>query len=328
MRYIVNNSTNPYFNLALEEYCLKNIEAQEDYFILWQNLPSIIIGKNQNTLQEINSGFVEERKIYTVRRITGGGAVYHDLGNLNFTFVSRFEDIEQIDFKKYVEPIIEALAAMGVKAELSGRNDITVEGKKISGNAQTIYQNRLMHHGTLLFDVNLEDLAAALHVGLDKIQSKGIESVRSRVANIREYLSQEFRIAEFKQQLEKTLSRDYASAEIKLTEEDIAKIHELATEKFCTWQWNYGESPVFTVSNQRRFSGGKVEALLEVEEGIIRGCRLLGDYLGIADVEPVEQLITGTRYDRASIRRVLKALPLRQYFGSIELEELVEVLCG
>lgn len=328
MRYIVNHSKNPYINLALEEYCLKNVLMDEDYFILWQNKPSIIIGKNQNTLQEINSSFVDQRKTYIVRRISGGGAVYHDLGNLNFTFISKVQDIDQVDFKKYVTPIINVLEEMGIPAVLSGRNDITVAGKKISGNAQRIHQDRLMHHGTLLFDVNLEHLARALKVSVDKIQSKGIESIRSRVSNIKDYIQEEMNVIEFHHRIERALSNNYQSQEIKLTRADLEKVQALAMAQYATWNWNYGESPDFNVMNERRFTGGKIQVLLEVVEGNIKTCRFLGDYLGVAEVGSLEVLLQGLPYQKELLRKTLREVHIKQYFGEVELEELLEVLCG
>lgn len=326
MRYVINNSKNPYFNLALEEYCLKHIDVGEDYFMLWQNKPSVIIGKNQNTLQEISTSFVDERKIYVARRISGGGAVYHDLGNLNYTFIGQVENLDQVDFQRYAEPIIRALRSMGVEAQLSGRNDITVDGKKISGNAQRFYKNRVMQHGTLMFDVNLEDLTRALTVGMDKIESKGIQSVRSRVTNIKDHLKEPMSITDFQQRIERELSDNYRSEEIKLSREALDTIQSMAINKFSTWDWNYGNSPEFNISNGRRFPGGKVQVLLQVVEGKIHQCRFLGDYLGLEDVEPVENALKGVRYDGEALREVLGGLVLKRYFGNISQEELMQVL--
>ena len=184
MKYLLNPSTNPFYNLALDEYAMKHIEVDEDFFFLWQNEPSVIIGKNQNTLEEINQQFIEENNIHVARRVSGGGAVYHDFGNLNFTFIINVDDPGQVNYKKYVQPIIDALKVMGVTAEASGRNDILIDGLKISGNAQRLANGKLMHHGTLIYDVNIEDMVAALNVSGDKIISKGAKSVRSRVTTI------------------------------------------------------------------------------------------------------------------------------------------------
>ncbi|MFA5636386.1 MAG: lipoate--protein ligase, partial [Anaerovoracaceae bacterium] len=252
MRYIINNSTDPYFNIALEEYCLMHVDPGEDYFLLWQNDPSIIIGKNQNTLEEINPRFVEERGVKVVRRVSGGGAVYHDLGNLNFTFISKVDPDRTTDFSVFANPVIKVLKELGVEAMLLGRNDIIANDRKISGNAQRLYRTKFLQHGTLLFDVNLEDLAEALNVSADKIQSKGIKSIRSRVANIRDLLKEDMSIDEFRQRLQKRLSDDYRSSEIKLTEEDLKQIEENARNKFASWDWTYGESPAFNYRSEKR----------------------------------------------------------------------------
>ncbi|HQD41610.1 MAG TPA: lipoate--protein ligase, partial [Bacillota bacterium] len=283
MRYIINNSTNPYFNIALEEYCLMHVDPGEDYFLLWQNEPSIIIGRNQNTLEEINQRFVKERGIKVVRRISGGGAVYHDLGNLNFTFISRVEPGRPINFSVFVNPIINVLRELGVDATLVGRNDIVAYGKKISGNAQRLYRRKFLHHGTLLFDVNIEDLAEALNVSADKIESKGIKSIRSRVGNIREFLKEDMTIDEFRERLQRRLSNDYESEEIKLPEEAILRISETARDKFASWAWTYGESPPFNYRFEKRFPGGKVGVFIHIKEGLIRECKFYGDYLGVLE---------------------------------------------
>jgi len=281
MRYIINNSTDPYFNIALEEYCLMHVDPGEDYFLLWQNEPSIIIGKNQNTLEEINTRFVEERGIKVVRRVSGGGAVYHDLGNLNFTFISKVNPERTTDFSVFADPVIKVLKELGVDAMLLGRNDIIANDRKISGNAQRLYRTKFLQHGTLLFDVNLEDLAEALNVSADKIQSKGIKSIRSRVANIRELLAEDMAVDEFREMLQRRLSDDYRSEEIRLTEEDLKQIEENARNKFASWDWTYGQSPAFNYRSEKRFPGGKVGVLIQVKDGLVKECKFYGDYLSI-----------------------------------------------
>lgn len=328
MRYIINNSKNPYYNIALEEYCLMNIDVGEDYFILWQNEPSIIVGKNQNTLEEINIKFVEDNNIKVVRRISGGGAVYHDLGNLNYTFITNINRGEITDFKEYAKPIISFLKELGVEAELSGRNDITVMGKKMSGNAQRLHKKKFMQHGTLLFDVNMDNLVQALNVSADKIQSKGVKSVRSRVGNIRELLKEDMDIDSFKELLQRRLSNNYSSKEIVLTQNDLAKILESANSKFSTWAWNYGESPEFNYKNEKRFLGGKIGILVNVKDGLIKGCKFYGDYLAILDTDPLALKLVGLNYEKEIIREALKEIELDKHFGSITLEELLEVFFG
>lgn len=328
MRYIINNNKNPYYNIALEEYCLMNIDVGEDYFILWQNEPSIIVGKNQNTLKEINKKFVEENDVKVVRRISGGGAVYHDLGNLNFTFITRINKGEKTDFKKYARPIIDFLGDLGVEAELSGRNDIIVMGKKVSGNAQRLYRNRFMQHGTLLFDLNMENLANALNVSFDKIECKGIKSVRSRVGNIREFLKKDMDINKFKELLQKKLSNNYNSKEIILNSSDIKKIEESVNKKFSTWDWNYGKSPKFNYKGEKRFAGGKIEVLINVKNGLVENCKFYGDYLAIVDTEPIAKELIGIKYELDNIKNVLMKIDLSKYFGPITLEELLKVIFG
>ncbi len=199
MQFLVNKSTNPFFNLALEEYLLKNVDIREDYFILWQNEPTIVIGKHQNTLKEINMNFVKDNNINVVRRNSGGGAVYHDLGNINFTFITKYDEKHLLDFKTFTNPVVYSLGKLNVKAELAGRNDILIDGRKISGNSQHIYKDRFLHHGTLLFNSELENLVKALNVDNDKILSKGIESIKSRVTNIKEHVKEDIFMEKFKE---------------------------------------------------------------------------------------------------------------------------------
>lgn len=326
MRYLKNPSTNPYFNLALDEYAMKSIECDEDFFFLWQNEPSVIIGKNQNTAEEINQGFIDERGIKVARRVSGGGAVYHDFGNLNFTFVINVDDPGKVNYKKYVQPIIDALASMGVSAEASGRNDILVDGLKISGNAQRMANGKLMHHGTLMFDVNVEDLVDALNVSPDKITSKGVKSVRSRVTNIKEHLPEGTTLQDFWDSLQYYLSNEGKDAEIVLTDADLAKIEYEAVNRFGTWDWIYGYSPEFNLKNSNRFPGGKVELLMDVNEGRIQSVRFIGDYLGVEDVAEVEARLQGVRFHRADVAAVLSGLELKKYFGMITQEELLSLM--
>jgi lipoate-protein ligase A len=328
MKFILNSSTDPFYNLALEEFCLKNVDMDEDYFLLWQNAPAIIVGKNQNTFEEINPLFVEERNIRVARRISGGGAVYHDFGNLNFTFIANIEDAATVDFKKYAMPIIEALKTLNIKAELSGRNDITIDGKKISGNAQRMYRKKLMQHGTLLFDVNIHDLVDSLNVKMDKITSKGIKSVRSRVTNIKEHMDEEMDIKAFWELIHLFLSDNGNSDEILLTLEEKAEVQRLRDERFATWNWNYGKSPKFDIVSEKRFAGGKIEFAAVVKEGIIESIRFFGDYLGIRPVDAVEERLSGQKFDMETVKNTLGDFAIGEYFGKITVDELIEVIFG
>lgn len=326
MRYIINESTNPYFNLALDEFAMRHIDTDEDFFFLWRNAPAVIIGKNQNTVEEINQEFIDKKGVKVARRVSGGGAVYHDLGNLNFTFIINVDDPSKVDYKKYVQPIIDALASMGVTAEASGRNDILIDGLKISGNAQRVSNGRLMHHGTLLFDVNLEDMVQSLNVIPDKYISKGVKSVRSRVTNIKEHLPEGTTIEKFWEALQYYLSNNGQDSEIILSESDIAKIEYEAVNRFGTWDWVYGSSPEFNVSTEKRFTGGSVNVQLAVEEGHIKHIRFLGDYLGVKDVETIEERLQNVRYNREDVEAVLATFDLQLYFGSITEAEILSVI--
>lgn len=325
MRYIINESTNPYFNLALDEYALKNIDVNEDYFILWRNEPSIIIGRNQNAREQVNEPFIKDHNIKVARRISGGGAVYHDLGNLNFTFIINTEEGVAVNFKKYVEPIILALKSMGIDAYASGRNDIMIDGQKISGNAQRYVNGRLMHHGTLLFDVNMEDMANALQVKENKFESKATKSIRARVTNTRPYLQTNMAIEDFWNLLHNYLSNNGEDAEIVLSVSQVQEIQELMV-RFASWEWIYGTTPPFNFKNEKRFIGGSVEVYIQVAFGYIENIRFQGDFLGVTDVNEVETALQLIRYEVSDVERVLCTYKLSDYFGMIGVEELLSVI--
>ncbi|NFQ66449.1 lipoate--protein ligase [Clostridium sporogenes] len=324
MQFLVNKSTNPFFNLALEEYLLKNVDIKEDYFILWQNEPTIVIGKYQNTLKEINMNFVRDNNINVVRRNSGGGAVYHDLGNINFTFITKYDEKHLLDFKTFTNPVVYSLGKLNVKAQLSGRNDILIDGRKISGNSQHIYKDRFLHHGTLLFNSELENLVKALNVDNDKIISKGIESIKSRVTNIKEHVKEDIFMKKFKKILIENIFIWNKSSlkEYNLTSDQIASIEKLMKEKYMTWQWNYGESPEFNYRNSKRFQGGKLEVLLNIVEGHINECKIYGDFLGVMDVSEIEKKIIGIKYGEEYIEEFLKEIDINKYFGTLCFDEI------
>ncbi len=330
MKYIVNNSNNPMYNLAFEEYCFKHLEINpdEDYVILWINGPTIVVGKNQNTLEEINKDYTDAEGIKIVRRITGGGAVYHDLGNLNFSILTLDTGDGKIDFQKYNIPIVRSLEKIGIKAELSGRNDMTIDGKKFSGIAQSVWKQRVLNHGTLLFDTDLEVLSKALNVKQDKIASKGVKSVKSRVTNIKPNMEKDVDILEFKDILLNTLFSMSGSepVEYKLTEEDLKNIDELYEEKYNTWEWNYGGSPKFEYKNYKRFPFGSVDIRFNVRNGLISDTKIYGDFFGSQDVALLEEKLNGVKYEKEDLRLALEDEPLDKYFGNISLDEFLELL--
>ena len=267
MIYIKNDDNRPQFNLALEQYVFESLNQFDKIFLLWINEPSIIVGKNQNTIEEINLDYIKENNINVVRRLSGGGAVYHDYGNLNYTIISKSKETSAFNFEAFSRPVIEVLAKLGVEAEFTGRNDIVIDGRKFCGNAQYMKKGRVLHHGAMLFDTDLNVLGKALKVSKDKIESKGVKSVRSRVTNIKEHLKDDITVEDFKQLLlEHMFRNDKDIKEYKLTEEDYANINKLMEERYSTWEWNFGESPEFNINKSNRFPAGKVEVKIHVED--------------------------------------------------------------
>lgn len=235
MLLIQNDNTDPYFNLALEEYLLK--EFNEDCFMLWQNEPCVVVGKNQNVLNEINEDFIRKNNIKVVRRISGGGAVYHDLGNLNFTFIINDTENDLRNYKKFLTPIIEALATLGIKAAMSERNDLIINGLKFSGNAQYKHKNRLLHHGTILFSSNLNNVRVSLKTDGSKSR-RWVKSVPCPITNVQEHLSQLLTIEELKSMINNHIALKHDDdCSYSLTLTDIEKTTELMQDKYATAKW-------------------------------------------------------------------------------------------
>ncbi|MGW6381115.1 lipoate--protein ligase [Peribacillus butanolivorans] len=328
MLFIDNKGiTDPQINLAIEEYALKHLNIDETYLLFYINRPSIIIGRNQNTIEEINANYVEDNAITVVRRLSGGGAVYHDLGNLNFSFITKDDGDSFHNFKKFTQPVVETLEKLGIHAELSGRNDILAEGKKISGNAMFSTKGRMFSHGTLLFQSEMDHIVSALKVKKDKIESKGIKSIRSRVGNIADFLKKPMTVEEFRTFLLKNIFKDSGEVtEYVLTEEDWDKIHNISEERYQNWEWNYGKSPKFNLQNSHRFPVGSVDIRLEVNRGIIENCKIYGDFFGVGEVIDIEQKLTGTRYEKESISSVLDEIDVRHYFGNVTKDEIVALI--
>ncbi len=330
MIFIENEGiTNPKLNLALEEYILRNFSTDSDYLLFYINEPSIIIGRNQNTLEEINQEYITANNIHVVRRVSGGGAVYHDFGNLNFSFITNHDVKSLNNFKKFTAPVIKVLKGLGLDAELKGRNDIQVEEKKISGTAQFSTGKRMVSHGTLLLDTDLGEVVNALHVKMSKIQSKGHKSVRSRVANISEFLNKPMKIDEFRQLLLEGLYDESEPFEsYHLTPEEWKAVHQLKEEKYDTWDWNYGRSPKFNIQRSRRFPVGEIDLRIFVEKGHIADFKIFGDFFGKEPVENLENLLRGARYEKEDITQLLKDIELKEYFGDIPKVEFIELIYG
>ena len=326
MLLINNTNTNAYFNLAMEEYFLKN--TNEDIFLLWQNENSIIVGKNQNTLSEINYDYVKENNIKVVRRLSGGGAVFHDLGNINFTFIS-CNDNSFSDFKKFTMPIVEALKELNVHAEFSGRNDLLIDGQKFSGNAQYNYKNKVMHHGTLLFSSEINDLSNALKVKPSKFQGKSVKSVKSRVTNISSHLDKEMTVLEFKDYLMDFINkRDKNSHFYELNDKDVESINKLVEEKYSTWEWNFGYSPKYSLYNELKYPGGNVEFSLDVHDGLIKDIKFFGDFFGKEDISFIENKLRNVKHNEYSIKSALEDVDINNYFLNCNIDILVSGIMG
>ncbi|MBQ7813954.1 MAG: hypothetical protein IJ387_05605 [Thermoguttaceae bacterium] len=376
MIYIQNNSRDPYFNLALEEFfltrpdltvnakpndvnpSLSNKLTFEPILLLWQNAPTVVVGGRQNTLEEINLAFVEERKIHVVRRTTGGGAVYHDLGNLNYSFIvpdatrlatsvnKRTSSLESASksklsskndaapttltdsFRLLTQPVVDVLRSWNLPAELSGRNDITIDGRKISGAAQARKNGRTLHHGTLLFDSNLDDVAAALNVDPEKFRSKAVSSVRSRVANVVEFLPPSERsgvIERFKADLLARLQKSHPITYKELSKRELLQIQKLRDEKYATWAWNFGASPRFQFRSSRRFAWGKFELAFNVVRGRVESAQIYGDFFALDDLSPLLERFVGTPFERDALLAQITEPLIHQALPFLSQDDFVEI---
>ncbi|MGI6093894.1 MAG: lipoate--protein ligase [Lachnospiraceae bacterium] len=322
MKYIETGKTDPYYNLAFEEYVLTRCR-DDDYIILWQNENTIVMGLHQNPYEEINLEKAEEKQVNIVRRITGGGCVYHDLGNLNYSYITQWDEEQGADIGKLVMPVVEAFQKLGLHIEVQGRNDLLLDGKKISGSAQALIKNRLLQHGTLLIHSDLEFLSEVLRVSKDKFQSKSTKSVRSRVTNIQNYVGEPLKIEKVKELLRNSWNQHGPLEFVRLDETALAEIEKLAEQKYRSREWNYSRSPKFAYKNRKRFPGGTVEVHLDVADGRIRQCVINGDFLSLQSVAPVEDKLKDVIYEKEEVAKVLQKLELQKYFGSIRLEELI-----
>ncbi|OLF68732.1 lipoate--protein ligase [Levilactobacillus brevis] len=322
-------------NLATEQYLMNNKKFDEPLVLFYYEGPCIIVGRNQNTLEEINQKYVEEYNITVTRRLSGGGAVYQDLGNLCFSFVVDSDSEEFGDFKSFVQPVVDALHAMGATtAEVSGRNDILVDGKKFSGNAMYSHSGKTFSHGTLMLDVDQDVIAHALNVPEDKMKSKGIKSVRSRVTNLKPYLAPEYQnltVPEFRDTLLKELFqvkdlKAIADKEVTINDDEKVAIDKIYNDYYNNWDWVYGNSPEFTVKKRQHFTAGTIDARLLVEGGKIKNLKFYGDFFGPADATELADKLTGVRYDREHVGAILDSVDTQQYFNGIPTAEVLDLL--
>jgi lipoate---protein ligase len=330
MLYVDNSGiTDARLNLALEEHVLRNRMDGDDLLLFYVNAPAIIIGRNQNTIEEINADVVDARGIRVVRRVSGGGAVYHDLGNLNFSFMTHDVNARFNRYDLFNRPVVEVLRELGVPAEIGGRNDILADGRKISGNAQFATAGRMFSHGTLLLDSNLDDVTTALRPKPGKVESKGVKSIRSRVANISEFLREPVTVEELR---ERILARIFGTSDraripsLVIDDADWRAAHELLERRYGNWSWNFGENPPSNVQRVQRFPAGEIDARLDVHGGRITAVRFFGDFMGRAEVSELESLLRGVVHDRDSLMAVLGNVDVREYFGDIESDDVLTLL--
>jgi lipoate-protein ligase A len=324
VEFFCNTATDSAFNLALEELLVRNVK--NEIFFLWQNAPSVIIGRNQNTLAEINSDFIQQNNINVTRRNTGGGAVYHDLGNINYSYIVNFTEGKSINFSDFAIPVIKTLAEMGISAEFSGRNDILINGRKISGSAQSRIGDRILFHGTLLFDVNIENLVNALNVSNVKISGKGIASVRSRVANIKEHLPQNITVNDFINAISYSIRRQFnVKHDYIIPQEILYQAEKLAETKYRTWAWNYGNSPEFNYEKSQKFTGGNVTLHLDIQKGKIINARFSGDFFSRRDVALFEKMLENSEISKENISNIMDSLPITEMFLNITPVEILSL---
>jgi len=323
MMYIKNDSTDANFNFALEKYAMYELDKADEYFIFWRTQPTLMIGNYQNPYQEINMDYAKENSVNIVRRITGGGTIYTDMNGWQFSFIvkGKRDDAKKIDFEKYTKPIIDALKSLDVDAYRSGRNDLLIDEKKFSGNAQYHDKSVSLHHGSLLFDTDIEAMVRALNVADEKIISKGIKSVKGRVTNISDYLKGKISSLEFRDVMIKYLTKDMEIYH--LTDEDIKRVNEIKTQQFDTWEWNIGKTPKFNKTKDKRFAGGKLQVCVFVEKGVIKDIEFYGDFFAQKDINELKQALLGCEYKEKEIKDRLVAANAQEYFYKITLEDVL-----
>lgn len=325
MIYLESDSHDPYLNLALEEYAFEVLGAEDDVFMLWQNDNTVVVGKYQVTAEEVDAAYVREHGVRVARRLSGGGAVYHDAGNLNFTFVADGGDLSQVDFARFVEPVISCLARLGVKAELTGRNDLVIDGEKFSGNSQYTKHGRTMSHGCIMVDSNVDVATKVLRPKAAKFTTKAAKSVRSRVTTINEHAPRPISVEEFKRALLEEVERTQDMTRHVLSSEERSRVEELARTKYATWGWNWGSSPDYEVVREEKFPAGLVSVRMDVADGRIEAIRIFGDFFGSGDLSELEEELVGMPLDDALEER-LEPLGIGRYMAGITPGELASLL--
>lgn len=286
--YLINlDKTDPFFNLAVDEFLLRN--SQDEYLILSVNSASVVTGKHQVAHMESDTRFMAMTGIPLIRRISGGGTVFHDPGNLNFSFISNSVPGRQIDFRKYTLPVIEFLSAIGVDARFEGKNDIRAGGLKISGNAEHVFRNRVLHHGTLLFDADLNRMKKALRKDQSAYLTRAVRSNPSAVVNLREILSGKpgspSDISQFRaSMIDWFLGNKKGTSYGKISNDDHKEIETLALSKYRSWNWNYAYGPGYELEKTLTRLNGTLRIKITVSEGIISGCKAEGPQRQLNDL--------------------------------------------
>ena len=326
MKLIKTNWDIPYYNFALEDYLLNSTTHNDDYFFFYIHKPSLIVGRHQNTYSEINYEFIKRNNICVARRISGGGCVYHDKGNLNFSYILNRNNNEALNFKKYCEPILNALNSMGISATLSGRNDLIIDGKKFSGNAEYVNKTKILHHGTIMYDVDIEYLVNAINVSAEKIQSKSIKSIKSRVVNLIDYMPTKISIEEFKGVLLSQLFKENDIQIYELTQKDISKVKQIATEKFMPTSFNFGNKLEFIYTNSKKFDAGIIEIGININQNKITEMKISGDFFSNLECAELEKLFIDCNYFYEDIKNIIDDINVDDYISNLKNEELLEVI--
>lgn len=322
MDFILNTCTDPYYNMALDEYCLGKF-TDKTFFYLWRNEPSIILGCNQDIYKEVDLDYCRDNGIKLVRRCTGGGMVYHDLGNLNFSFVGNSNNPNIVD--EFKAELVEAFRYVGITVEAAGRNDLYVNGYKFSGTAARTNEQRVLFHGTILFDADLTRISYVSNKNTGKIKRKSVDSHPTQVTNIRPLLKTDMDIDRFTGLMCDVL-KDNDGVELQLTDCDKNKIQEIANNKFREQSWIYGEPTDYTIKREGRLNSGLVIVYLKITNGLVDSIQFKGDFIGLQDIVALERLIKGCGYNRTDLAFVLKTIEVSDYFQNDTLDNLLNLL--
>jgi len=313
--------TDPRMNLAIEEFLLRHKTDTQELLLFYVNEPSVIIGRNQNSVEEVDPTYIEDNNVHVVRRLSGGGAVYHDFGNLNFSYISNTAE-NLHNYAHFISPVVAVLKHLGVPAELKGKSDVFVDGKKISGNAQYASKGRMVSHGTILFDTNVKNMMQALNPRQVEIESSAVQSVRNFVTNVKDYLPAEFTMDHLRNELVKGIFGTESPPEIEFSPEDWLEIESIRNDRFDHWGWNYGRAPKFNIQKTGDFPAGKLDVRINVNKGTIEEIRFFGTYSFLKEIDRLQAQLVGTRYEQKEIEAVLAGIDLSDYFGEIPAEEI------